>query len=117
MCCRLERADVDQATSLLTIIATGAVVLVIRSAPLLLLGARRLPRHVENALRYLPAAALSALAVQMMVVRDGELGFSLQDVTWWALLPTILVAILTRNIFITVIVGMGLVASARLILA
>jgi branched-subunit amino acid transport protein len=117
MCCRLGLTDVDESISFLTIVITGAVVLVIRSAPLLLLGARRLPRHIENVLHYLPAAALSALAVQMMVVRDGELGFSLQDVTWWALLPTILVAILTRNIFITVIVGMGLVASARLILA
>ena len=105
----------DETASFLTIIATGAVVLVIRSAPLLLLGARRLPRHIENALHYLPAAALSALVVQMMVVKDETLRFSLQDVTWWALLPTILAAILTRNIFITVVVGMGLVAGARLI--
>ena len=75
MRCRLERADVDETASFLTIIATGAVVLVIRSAPLLLLGARRLPRHIENALHYLPAAALSALVVQMMVVKDGTLRF------------------------------------------
>ena len=116
MCCRLECADVDQATSFLTIVAIGLVVMIIRSAPLFLLGARRLPRQLESALHYLPAAALSALVVQMMAVKDGVLSVSPQDVTWWALLPTILVAILTRNIFITVVVGMGLVAGARLIM-
>ena len=105
----------DQTTSSLTIVGVGLVVLVIRSSPLLLLGARRLPRPVEDALHYLPAAALGALVVQMMVVEDGALGFSPHDVTWWALLPTIVVAILSRNIFFTVIVGMGLVAIARMI--
>ena len=107
----------DQTTSFLTIVAVGLAVLVIRSSPMLLLGARKLPRPVEDALHYLPAAALSALVVQMMVVKDGVLGFSPHDVTWWALLPTIVVAILTRNIFITVLVGMGLVAGARMIAA
>ena len=107
----------DQTTSFLTIVAVGLVVLVIRSSPMLLLGARKLPRPVEDALHYLPAAALSALVVQMMVVKDGVLGFWPHDVTWWALLPTIAVAILTRNIFITVLVGMGLVAGARMITA
>ena len=114
---RLVCEDMDQTTSFLTIIGIGVVVLGIRASPLLLLGARKLPRPVEDALHYLPAAALSALVVQMMVVKDGALGFSPHDVTWWALLPTIVVAILTRNIFITVIVGMGLVAGARMITA
>lgn len=107
----------DQTTSFLTIVGVGLAVLVIRSSPILLLGARKLPRPVEDALHYLPAAALTALVVQMMVVKDGVLGFSPHDVTWWALLPTIAIAILTRNIFITVLVGMGLVAGARMIAA
>jgi branched-subunit amino acid transport protein len=51
------------------------------------------------------------------VFKNGALGFSSHDVTWWALLPTIAVAILTRNIFATIVVGMGLVAGARLITA
>ena len=117
MCRGLGCAGMDQTTSFLTIVGIGVAVLVIRTSPLLLLGARRLPRPVEDALHYLPAAALSALVVQMMVVKDGVFGFSPHDVTWWALLPTILVAILTRNIFITVLVGMGLVAGARLLMA
>ncbi|MDA0369561.1 MAG: AzlD domain-containing protein [Proteobacteria bacterium] len=105
----------DQTGILLTAAGMGAVALAIRASPLLLLGGRKLPRPIEEALHFLPAAALAAITVQLLVVRDGALQVSIDDVTWWALLPSVAVAILTRSTFLTVAVGMAIVAGSRLI--
>ena len=111
----MERVRVDQTSVLLTAVAIGVAVVAIRTTPLLLLGARRLPRPIEDALRFLPAAAMCALTVHMVAVRDGAVQLSLGDVTLWALVPTAAVAVMTRSTFLTVAVGMGAVAGARLI--
>ena len=58
---------------------------------------------------------MCALTVHMVAVRDGAVQLSLGDVTLWALVPTAAVAVMTRSTFLTVAVGMGAVAGARLI--
>ncbi|MEQ8246175.1 MAG: AzlD domain-containing protein [Alphaproteobacteria bacterium] len=105
----------DPTTTLLTALAIGVAVVAIRTGPLLLLGGRKLPRTIEDGLRFLPAAAMCALTVHMVAVRDGALRFSLDDATVWALLPTAAVAVLTRSTFLTVAAGMGAVAGVRFI--
>jgi len=53
--------------------------------------------------------------VQLVMVKNGALSFSIDDVTIWAALPTLAAAALTRNLFVTIAVGMGFVVVVRLI--
>ena len=100
---------------LVTIMGMSAVTLLIKAAPLALLGSRKLPRVVEDGLKHLPVAVLSCMVVQLILVENGELNIRLDAVTTWAALPTLLVAVWTRNLFVTIAVGMGFVAAVRLI--
>jgi branched-subunit amino acid transport protein len=93
----------DEITILLTILGMSAVTLLIKAAPLAILGSRKLPRVVEDGL------------VQLVMVKNGALSFSIDDVTIWAALPTLAAAALTRNLFVTIAVGMGFVVVVRLI--
>ncbi len=106
----------DEITILITILGMSAVTLLFKSAPLALLGNRRLPRVVEDALKHLPVAVLSGMVVQLIMTDEGQLAIDPSAVTLWAALPTLLVAALTRNLFWTIGVGMGFVAAVRLIL-
>ena len=102
-------------TILLTILGMSAVTLLIKAAPLAILGSRKLPRVVEDGLKHLPVAVLSGMVVQLVMVKNGALSFSIDDVTIWAALPTLASAALTRNLFVTIAVGMGFVVGMRLI--
>jgi branched-subunit amino acid transport protein len=105
----------DQTTLLLTVFGVAAVSLAIRAAPLLLLSGRRLPRVMEEMLEYVPAAALAALTMQLLAVREGVVLIAPDDVRWWALLPTIAIAAWRRSMLLTVFLGVALVAGLRLV--
>jgi branched-subunit amino acid transport protein len=105
----------DEITILLTILGMSAVTLLIKVAPLAILGSRKLPRVVEDGLKHIPVAVLSGMVVQLVMVKNGALSFSIDDVTIWAALPTLAAAALTRNLFVTIAVGMGFVVVVRLI--
>ncbi|NQV79501.1 MAG: AzlD domain-containing protein [Alphaproteobacteria bacterium] len=100
---------------LVTILGMSAVTLLIKVSPLVLLGSRKLPRGVEDALKYLPVAVLSAMVVQLLMVKDGALNLTFDDAMVWAAVPTLVTAIVTRNLFASIAVGMGFVAVVRLI--
>ncbi|MEK9947237.1 MAG: AzlD domain-containing protein [Alphaproteobacteria bacterium] len=99
---------------LLTILGMSAVTLLIKAVPLAILGSRKLPRIVEDGLKHLPVAVLSGMVVQLVLVKNAELSFSFDDATVWAVLPTLAIAAITRNLFITIAVGMGFVVVVRL---
>ena len=103
-----------EVTILLTILGMSAVTLLIKAAPLAILGSRKLPRVVEGGLKHLPVAVLSGMVVQLVLVKNGTLSFSIDEVTIWAVLPTLVAAALTRNLFVTIAVGMGFVVVVRL---
>lgn len=77
---------------------------------------RSLPGWAEDALRYVPIAALSAIAVPAMVLRDGVLALSLDNAHLVAGLMAIAVAWWTRRLFLTLAGGLLLFAAWRWLL-
>ncbi|MDA0369563.1 MAG: AzlD domain-containing protein [Proteobacteria bacterium] len=104
-----------EVTILVTILGMSAVTLLIKMSPLVLLGNRKLPRGVEDIMKHLPVAVLSAMVVQLLMVKDGALNLTFDDALVWAALPTVVTAVVTRNLFASIAVGMGFVAVVRLI--
>ncbi len=95
----------------------AAVTYLPRLLPLWLLASRTLPRPVVVWLRYVPVAVLAAMLAPSLVVHEGRMDIGWGNLFLWAAAPTFLVAWRRRSMFGAVIVGMVVIAAARLLLA
>ena len=90
----------------LTIIAMGLVTYALRLSLITLLGRFEVPPLVSRGLRFVPPAVLSAIFVPELVQPGGKLNLSLGNARLLAGLLAMLVAWRTRNVLLTVAVGM-----------
>jgi branched-subunit amino acid transport protein len=104
-------------TVLLTLAGMALVTYLPRLVPALFLRSRKLPPFVEAWLKYVPVAVLSALLIPSLLVSNGALNIQWHNWYLWAAIPAGLTAWKTRSMFATVLVGMALVALARLVFA
>ncbi|WHH60304.1 AzlD domain-containing protein [Petroclostridium sp. X23] len=65
----------------------------------------KLPPLFLKWLRYIPVAVLSALLVPGILLSDNKFSFGLENNALLASIPCILVAAKTKNLFLTVLVG------------
>ncbi len=89
-----------------------------RVLPIMVLSRRNLPGPVERWLSYVPVAVLAALLAPGLFAPAGELNlaFSVNPV-FWVSIPVFVIAFLTRNLFITVLSGMVLIALVRFLIS
>ncbi len=105
----------DQKIVLLTIVGMAVVTYLPRVFPLLALTGRKLPEVVRSWLGYVPAAVLAAMLLPSLVLVDGRMAINGDNLFLIAALPTFAAAILTRNLFVPVLVGMIVVIVGRLL--
>lgn len=105
----------DQTTVFLTLAGMALVTYLPRLLPAWFLRGRELPPFVVAWLRYVPVAVLSALLLPALLVQNGQLALAWDNLYLWAAIPAIFVAWKTKSLFTTVLVGMVLVALARLV--
>jgi branched-subunit amino acid transport protein len=105
----------DQTRIFLTILGMALVTYLPRLLPVWILATRKLPDVVITWLRYVPAAVLSALLLPAILVEGSHLHLAWDNLYLLAFFPTLLVAWKTRSLFGAVVVGMLLVALARLV--
>ena len=105
----------------IAILGMLAVTYVPRVIPVLLLSSKKLPQVLVRWLSYVPVAVLAAMLFPALLIPEGQvdgrqiaLGFD--NVFLWAAVPTLLVVWKRRSFFGAVIVGMVVVAVARLVL-
>jgi branched-subunit amino acid transport protein len=106
----------DQVTILITIFGMALVTYIPRVFPFLLLSGRKLPDLVISWLRYVPPAVLAALLLPSLLFSDGQLFLSVDNLFLWAAIPTFAAAILTRTLFVPVLIGMLVVIVGRLLI-
>src|SRR5512135_3813355 len=90
----------------LIILGMGIVTFGIRLVPIVLLGRIEIPLVVQQALRFVPPAVLTAIIVPDLLYRNNQIDVSLTNVRLLAGLIAILVAWRTKNALITIGVGM-----------
>ncbi|MHB1134452.1 MAG: AzlD domain-containing protein [Chloroflexota bacterium] len=100
---------------LLVILGAGLVTVVPRVLPLVVLSRVALPAWLIRWLGYMPIAVLAALLAQAVLVPDGALALSPDNLSLLAVLPTLLVAIMTRSLLGTVLCGVTAMALLRLL--
>lgn len=97
-----------------TIFGMAAVTFLPRLIPLLALSGKELPPAVVAWLRHVPASVLAAMLLPAILIKDGVLSLGLENLFFWAAIPTLIAAILSKSLFIPVIVGMLFVILGRL---
>ncbi|ODR82273.1 branched-chain amino acid ABC transporter permease [Haladaptatus sp. W1] len=100
--------DFGSDTLWLVILAAGVGTYAIRVSFIALFGRLdEIPEGVERALRFVPAAVLSALVVPQFVYADGSLALSPDNLRLFAGAFAVVVAWKTENILATIVAGMG----------
>lgn len=106
----------DQEAVFLTILGMGLVTYLPRVLPVVLLSTKSIPPVLKLWLRLVPMAVLAALVAPSLLVEDAQLALHSGNLFLWASFPTLFVAWRTKNLFVSVVVGMGAVALARVLL-
>lgn len=91
----------------LTILGAGAVTFALRLSFIALLGRIRIPPSLGRALRFVPAAVLTAVVVPLLFYKDGALEVSLGNERLLAGLVAALIAWRTRSVLLTLGGGMA----------
>jgi len=101
---------------LLTIMGVSIVTLLPRVLPLMVLSRMQLPDWAMRWLNYVPVAVMAALIAQELFTADGKLDVSRNYTEILAALPTFAMAVITRSLLGTVVVGILTVMVLRFIL-
>src|ERR687893_1758602 len=91
----------------LTIAGAGAVTFALRLSFIALLGRIEIPPFLGRALRFVPAAVLTAVVIPLLFYANGALDFSLGNERLLAGVVAALIAWRTRNVLFTLGGGMA----------
>mgnify|MGYP000879212284 FL=1 len=91
------------------IIAMGLVTYFPRMLPATLLSKRKISKLFISFLRSIPTAVLSALFFPGVLMVENKLSVGISNPLFFAALLTFPVAYKTKNMFVTVLLGMGIV--------
>ena len=92
----------------LTLVIIGLITFAYRASFIFFVDKLQLPLWLQQALRFVPVVALTALVVPELLVRNGALLISLQNERLVAGLVAVVVAWWTKNILLTLVLGMAL---------
>jgi len=91
----------------ITIISIGLLTFGIRLSFIVFMGKTQVAPMLQQALRFVPVAVLSALIAPALFLPKGSLDLSVGNIRLIAGLLAILVAWRTKNILLTIVVGMA----------
>lgn len=100
----------------LLILLAGLATFATRLSMILLLERVPMPDWFRRALRFVPLAVLSAIALPDLVLRNGAPDLSFQNPYLPSGLAAILVAWRTRNVLLTILAGMAVLLALQALL-
>ncbi len=90
----------------LMLLIIGLITYAIRLSCIGLLGQREMPALLLKALRFVPITVLPAIILPQLFLRNNTLVLSVQNPRWIAGILAAIVAWRTRNVLLTILVGM-----------
>ncbi len=100
----------------IVIIVSGLLTFAIRLSFILLLDKIKISTLIEQALRFVPLTVLAAIIAPALFLPRGPLDLSLSNARLIAGIIAILIAWRTKNVFLTIIVGMACLLLLQFIL-
>jgi branched-subunit amino acid transport protein len=98
------------------IIGASLVTFIPRVLPLMVLSRLQIPDLAMRWLSYIPVAVMAALLGNELLMTDGEITPLKDNIELFAALPTFLIAIFTRSLLVTILVGVITVMILRFLL-
>lgn len=98
---------------LLAVLLASAVTLALKTGPITLLAGDNLPPLLRKWLDFVPVAVMAALVGPDVFFYEGKFDISTSNLFLLVSIPTLFVAWLTRNYFVTIAIGLCLVIGAR----
>lgn len=105
-----------ETTVLMTLLGMAVVTYLPRLIPAWFLRGRELPPFLVTWLSYVPVAVLAALLLPSLLIDEGQINLSFNNLYLWAAIPAGFVAWKKKSMFGTVIVGMLIVAIIRFVM-
>ncbi len=105
-----------ETTVLMTLFGMALVTYLPRLIPAWFLRGRELPPFLVTWLSYVPVAVLAALLLPSLLIDEGQINLSFNNLYLWAAIPAGFVAWKKKSMFGTVIVGMLIVAIIRFVM-
>jgi branched-subunit amino acid transport protein len=99
----------------LLIIVAGILTYLIRVVFILLYGKMKIPEQVQQGLRYIPAAVFAGIVFPEIFTSNQALNISLENGRMIAGLAACLVAWKTKNVILTVVVGMAILIGMNML--
>ena len=93
-------------TEWMLIVGMAFLTFIPRYIPFALAGKVSIPTWLSQALSFVPIAVLTIIIVQSALIRDQQISASLQNHHLMAAITAFFVAIITRHLFLTIIVGL-----------
>lgn len=91
----------------LVLLIGGLITFGMRFSLIYLFGRFEIPETLKKALHYVPPAVLSAIIFPELFIQNGEINFQLTNIRLLAGIIAIITAWFTRNIVMTILVGMA----------
>lgn len=98
---------------ILLLVGMAAVTQVSRLLPVLVLGKKKLPMQFSQFVRFVPSAVLAAAIAPAILVHQGRLNVHVSNSFLLAAIPTLLVGYFSKNLLLSVAVGMIAVTLLR----
>ncbi|MBW4437274.1 MAG: AzlD domain-containing protein [Pleurocapsa minor GSE-CHR-MK-17-07R] len=100
----------------LLVLGMAVVTFAVRYPVMVLVSRMPLPQPLFNALKYVPAAVLSAIIVPAVVMPDGAIDLSpASNAFFIAAVVCVIVAWRTKNLLLTIILGMAAMLLTRIL--
>ncbi|MFJ5624121.1 AzlD domain-containing protein [Peribacillus loiseleuriae] len=98
------------------IIGSAIVTFIPRVLPLVVLSKLEIPEWGINWLKHIPVAVMSALLASDLLLLDNKVSIQENTLNLMSAIPTLLVAIYTRSLLGTVLVGIATLMTIRFLL-
>ncbi|PNZ66948.1 AzlD domain-containing protein [Staphylococcus croceilyticus] len=96
------------------IVLCGLVTIIIRILPFLMISRIQLSETVIEWLSFIPITLFTALILDGIIVQqEGVQGYTLNIPYIIVTIPTVIIALVTRSLTVTILVGIALIASIR----
>ncbi len=92
----------------LVVLAAGLITYATRLSFILVFDRQQMPAIILKALRFVPPAVLTAIIFPELVLRNGTIELSIGNYRLIAGFVAVIVAWRTRNVLLTILVGMGI---------
>jgi branched-subunit amino acid transport protein len=79
----------------------------------LALAGNKLPVPLAAWLRHVPPAVLAALLIPSILVQGEQITLEMDNLFFWAAIPTFIAAVLSKSLFLPVLIGMLVVILGR----